>query len=83
MQPVSSYGFARRWLTLLPRLYPMSFEKVQSISAVLQSKTKIRPKVGIIAGSGLGGLADQLVERDEFPYRDIPDFPISTGKSRF
>lgn len=58
----------------------MKYEKVEAISKFLQSKTKIRPKLGIIAGSGLGGLADRLEEREEIPYSDIPDFPISTGK---
>ena len=41
------------------------------------------PKVAIICGSGLGGLADTINPdpRAETPYHEIPDFPRSTGKS--
>lgn len=40
------------------------------------------PKVAIICGSGLGGLADTInpEPRAVTPYREIPDFPRSTGK---
>jgi purine-nucleoside phosphorylase len=39
------------------------------------------PKVAVVCGSGLGGLADE-VEADskvEIPYSDISGFPVSTG----
>ena len=36
------------------------------------------PKVGIILGSGLGGLVDEIENRRIIPYSDIPHFPIST-----
>jgi purine-nucleoside phosphorylase len=36
--------------------------------------------VGIICGSGLGGLADVLEDpKMEFEYKDIPNFAVSTG----
>ncbi len=40
-----------------------------------------RPVVGIICGSGLGGLADTLHQAPKFEiaYADIPHFPRSTG----
>lgn len=40
-----------------------------------------RPSLGIICGSGLGGLADSVLPqpRWEVHYRDIPHFAISTG----
>lgn len=41
-------------------------------------RTKLRPKIAIICGSGLGSLADELTDFDAFPYEDIPDFPVST-----
>ena len=37
-----------------------------------------RPRVGIVLGSGLGGLADQIEEPIIIPYKDIPFFPVST-----
>lgn len=44
--------------------------------------TKLQaPRTGIICGSGLGGLADQVSpdSRVEIPYKDIPHFVQSTG----
>lgn len=41
-------------------------------------RTEFRPKIGIICGSGLGSLADQLTETDIIDYKDIPHFPVST-----
>lgn len=45
------------------------------------ARTKIgdrRPVVGIILGSGLGGLAERLAEPVAIPYTDLPDFPLPT-----
>ena len=41
------------------------------------------PHVGIICGSGLGGLADTIhpEPKHEVAYTDIPHFPVSTGMS--
>lgn len=41
------------------------------------------PKVAIVCGSGLGGLADTVHEkpRAEYDYMSIPHFPHSTGKA--
>ncbi|KAJ8308392.1 hypothetical protein KUTeg_013266, partial [Tegillarca granosa] len=41
-------------------------------------RTKHRPKLGIICGSGLGELADRVEDADVFPYSEIPCFPVST-----
>jgi purine-nucleoside phosphorylase len=38
------------------------------------------PEVGIIMGSGLGGLSDIIEKEREFPYWDIPNFPVPTVK---
>lgn len=42
-----------------------------------------RPRVAIVCGSGLGGLANAVNEgvREEWEYKDVPNFPLSTGKS--
>jgi purine-nucleoside phosphorylase len=37
-----------------------------------------RPKVGIVLGSGLGKMADEIDVEQEIPYKDIPFFPLST-----
>ncbi|KAK9728915.1 Purine nucleoside phosphorylase [Basidiobolus ranarum] len=39
---------------------------------------ELHPKVGVICGSGLGGLADSLEKTVEFKYEEIPGFPVST-----
>uniref|UniRef100_A0AAQ4RDY3 Purine nucleoside phosphorylase n=1 Tax=Gasterosteus aculeatus aculeatus TaxID=481459 RepID=A0AAQ4RDY3_GASAC len=44
----------------------------------LLSKTRARPTVRIVCGSGLGGLAEALEAKEVFKYSDIPNFPQST-----
>lgn len=44
----------------------------------IYSHTNLRPQIGIVLGSGLGGLADMLEERVDIPYSEIPHFPTST-----
>lgn len=39
----------------------------------------LKPEVGIILGSGLGKLADKILNPVTIPYRDIPGFPVSTA----
>ena len=59
-----------------------SYEEVKKISDFLLSKTAHRPKVGIVCGSGLGGLVDGLEQQESFPYENIPGFPVSTGRDK-
>ena len=40
---------------------------------------RLEPRVGIVLGSGLGGLADELDDRVEIPYGEIPGWPASTA----
>jgi purine-nucleoside phosphorylase len=46
--------------------------------SVLQ-RTAFRPKIGLVLGSGLGGLADSLTDATRIRYADIPAFPRSTA----
>uniref|UniRef100_A0A182PH60 Purine nucleoside phosphorylase n=1 Tax=Anopheles epiroticus TaxID=199890 RepID=A0A182PH60_9DIPT len=55
-----------------------SYEMVQEIATYLLDRTRIRPLCGIICGSGLGCLADQLTDVESFDYETIPHFPVST-----
>lgn len=43
------------------------------------SKTKLRPTIGVVLGSGLGAFADELSGATRVPYAKIPDFPRSTA----
>lgn len=47
-------------------------------SDYIQSKYKGLPKIGLILGSGLGILADEIQEAVKIPYHEIPGFPVST-----
>lgn len=55
-----------------------SYDDYKETADWLLAHTKQRPKVAIICGSGLGGLAELLVDKTVFPYKDIPRFPVST-----
>ncbi len=50
----------------------------QRAASVVQSRTSLRPSIGLVLGSGLGKLADELVEKVVIPYVDIPGWPVST-----
>jgi len=57
---------------------PISHDIVSQASDYILSRTRHRPSIGIICGSGLGGLADLAQNADVFPYSEIPGFPQST-----
>ena len=44
----------------------------------IRKTTDLEPRVGVVLGSGLGGLADALENRVEIPYGEIPGWPVST-----
>src|ERR1700721_2913096 len=43
------------------------------------TRTCLRPKIGLVLGSGLGAFADSLTEATRIPYAEIPTFPRSTA----
>ncbi|MBL0175825.1 MAG: purine-nucleoside phosphorylase [Ignavibacteria bacterium] len=47
----------------------------------LRTRTQLRPRVGIILGTGLGGLVDEIDTAEVIDYGDIPHFPVSTVES--
>jgi len=56
------------------------FDKINETASFIAQKVKAKPYVGIILGSGLGGLIDIIDISYEIPYSDIPNFPTSTVK---
>ncbi len=50
----------------------------QAAQLILQ-RTPLRPKIGLVLGSGLGAFADSLTEATRVPYSEIPSFPQSTA----
>ncbi|KAM5176552.1 purine nucleoside phosphorylase [Callospermophilus lateralis] len=55
-----------------------TYEDYQKTAEWLLSRTKHRPQVAVICGSGLGGLTNKLTEAQFFDYSEIPNFPQST-----
>lgn len=57
------------------------FEKVQEASNYLRTSGYIDAKIGIILGTGLGGLVDDVKIIKSISYSDIPHFPLATVES--
>jgi purine-nucleoside phosphorylase len=55
------------------------FTRAESAAEFLLLQTTLRPTVGLVLGSGLGGFADELSEASRIPYANIPSFPRSTA----
>jgi len=55
------------------------FTHAESAAQFLLSQTPLRPKIGLVLGSGLGAFADELSEATRVPYAQIPAFPRSTA----
>ena len=53
--------------------------KIREAASYVKSKLSDTPRIGIVLGSGLGGLADQIREKREIPYREIPHFVTATA----
>ncbi|WP_062198427.1 purine-nucleoside phosphorylase [Massilibacterium senegalense] len=54
------------------------FQKVQEATHFIQRKIGQPISIGVILGSGLGEMADEVKEATIIPYEEIPHFPIST-----
>lgn len=52
---------------------------IDAAVARIREATSVEPIVGLVLGSGLGAVADELEERVEIPYSDIPGWPLSTA----
>lgn len=54
------------------------FEKINSAADAVRARTRVRPRFGVILGTGLGDLADAMDVDAAVPYADIPHFVPST-----
>lgn len=59
----------------------MLYDQIQESLQFIRSKTSFPPKFGIILGTGLGNLANEIEIDTAIPYTEIPHFPESTVKS--
>ena len=57
----------------------MLSQKVQESAKMISSASTLRPEIGLVLGSGLGGIADMLEASSAIPYGDIPHFAVSTA----
>jgi purine-nucleoside phosphorylase len=55
------------------------FVRAEATAKFIQKKTKLRPKIALVLGSGLGGFADEFLKAVRIPYAKIPHFPRSTA----
>jgi purine-nucleoside phosphorylase len=58
---------------------PDHFQLADAAAQFILTRTPLRPKIGLVLGSGLGGFADSLTDATRVPYADIPTFPRSTA----
>jgi purine-nucleoside phosphorylase len=54
------------------------YDRVQAAAEVVRGQRALMPEIGIILGTGLGGLAREIAIEAEVPYAEIPGFPLST-----
>lgn len=55
------------------------FARAEQAAQFVLTRTKLRPKIAVVLGSGLGAFADELNELTRIPYQEIPSFPRSTA----
>ena len=55
-------------------------EILKTVDFINENTQGFKPEIGIVLGSGLGGLADGIDVQYEIAYEDIPGFPVSTVK---
>jgi purine-nucleoside phosphorylase len=53
-------------------------ETIKQTADFLKEKIAEIPNIAIILGTGLGGLANEIENKEEIPYTEIPNFPLST-----
>jgi purine-nucleoside phosphorylase len=55
------------------------YQSISEAADFVLSRTTLRPKTGVVLGSGLGGFATQIENAIAVPYAEIPSFPQSTA----
>ena len=55
-----------------------TIEDMDRITDEIRKKTSLEPGIGLILGSGLGQLAESILDPTIIPYHDLPGWPVST-----
>ncbi|MES2837038.1 MAG: purine-nucleoside phosphorylase [Bacteroidota bacterium] len=53
-------------------------QEIKSTAEFILNKTNFKPQIGIVLGTGLGGLVNEIEIEHTLPYEEIPNFPVST-----
>ena len=53
-------------------------QTIKETASFISNKTKFNSEIGIILGTGLGGLVSEIEIEHTIPYNEIPNFPVST-----
>jgi purine-nucleoside phosphorylase len=53
-------------------------EKIKATAKFINEKTNFDSEIGIVLGTGLGGLVNEIEITSTLPYHEIPNFPVST-----
>jgi purine-nucleoside phosphorylase len=57
---------------------PIILQEIDRIVGIIRSKINFQPRIGVILGTGLGGLADVVKGPVVISYPDLPGWPVST-----
>lgn len=57
------------------------YEQIQEAAHAIRTQWNGQPKIGVILGTGLGGLEADIQTDASIPYRELPHFPVSTVES--
>ena len=52
---------------------------IEAARRYIESQTEVRPALGVVLGSGLGAFANELEDRVDLPYSELPGWPGSTA----
>ncbi len=55
-----------------------TLKQLDDVADVVRSRINIEPRIAMILGSGLGGLADEVENKTVVPYGELPNWPTST-----
>lgn len=58
---------------------PDEFARAEQAAQFILARARLRPKIAVVLGSGLGAFAEDLAEATRIPYQEIPFFPRSTA----
>ena len=64
---------------MAPKIAHSEFSQATRAARFILSKTKLRPRIALVLGSGLGAFAEEFANAVRIPYKKIPHYPQSTA----